>query len=358
MTAESGPPAPFGGAPRQAGRLRARLRRAGLVRLRVALYLGRRLGPALAAMAGYTALAGALVRWDGARHGAALPDWGATMYAIYTQLFFEPTDPLPSTTLARIVFWVTPVLGALLVAEGIVKVGSEVLEEDRRHALWVRIMTETFKDHVVVCGLGHVGYRVVEELRALGEDVVGIEREGSEFVAILRDAGVPVHVGDARRDDLLLHTGIARAKAVVCATNDDLANLEIALDAKRMNPAIRVIMRMFDQRLAAKVGGALELDQSFSTSALSALVIALSARLAGVKSAYRLGEGARVVCELEVPRAWAGRTVAALEADADLRVVRLGREGGYERARQDHVLRAGEAVVVDADAEELSRAPR
>ena len=355
MTAEEGPSAPLRGAPPRARRA-GRLRRAALLRARVALYLGRRLGPAVVAMAAYTALAAALVRWDGARHGAALPDWGATMYAIYTQLFFEPTDPLPSTALARAVFWVTPALGALLVAEGIVKVGSEVLEEDRRRALWVRIMTETFKDHVVVCGLGHVGFRVVEELRALGHDVVGIEREGSEFVAVLRDAGVPVHVGDARRDDLLLHTGIARAKAVVCATNDDLANLEIALDAKRMNPAIRVVMRMFDQRLAAKVGGALELDQSFSTSALSALVIALSARLEGVKSAYRLGDGARVVCELDVPRAWTGKTVAALEGTTDLRVVRLARGGAYEAARQDHVLRAGDRVVVDADADELSRA--
>lgn len=346
--------APLPGPRRPAGGLR----RAALVRVRVALYLGRRLGPALVAMGAYTALAAALVRWDGARHGAALPDWGATMYAIYTQLFFEPTDPLPSTTLARVVFWVTPALGALLVAEGIVKVGSEVLEEDRRRALWVRIMTETFKDHVVVCGLGHVGYRVVEELRALGHDVVGIERDGSDFVGVLRDAGVPVHVGDARRDDLLLLTGIARAKAVVCATNDDLANLEIALDAKRMNPGIRVVMRMFDQRLAAKVGGALELDESFSTSALSALVIALSARLGGVKSAYRLGDAARVVCEVEVPKEWAGRTVAALEGAADLRVVRLARGGAYERARQDHVLGAGDRVVVDADADELARALR
>lgn len=325
------------------------------MRLRVAVYLGRRLGPALAAMLAYTAVAALVVRWDGARHGAALPDWGATLYAIYTQLFFEPTDPLPATALARVVFWVTPVLGALLVAEGIVKVGSEVLEKDRRHALWVRIMTETLKDHVVVCGLGHVGYRVVEELRTLGDDVVGIERDPTEFVAVLRDAGVPIHLGDPRRDDLLLLTGIVRAKAVVCASDDDLANLEIALDAKRLNPNIRVIMRMFDQRLAAKVGGALGLDESFSTSALSALVIALSARLEGVKSAYRIGEQARVVCELAVPKRWADQTVAALEGVADLRVVRVSREGAFERAHQDHILREGELVVLDADAEELSR---
>ncbi len=333
-----------------------RLTRAALVRLRVGLYLGRRLGPALAAMAAYTVLASALVRWDVARHGVALADWGSTTYAIYTQLFFEPTDPLPPTALARVVFWFTPLLGTLLVAEGIVRVASEVLEPERRRALWVRIMTETYKDHVVVCGLGHVGYRVVEELRALGEDVIGIEREGSEFVAILRDQGVPVHLGDARRDDLLLLTGIARAKAVVCATDDDLANLEIALDAKRMCPGIRVIMRMFDQRLAAKVGGALDLDQSFSTSALSALVIALSARLAGVKSAYRLGSRARVICELRALPAWVGKRVSEVEASADVRVVKLVRGDVYQAASGERVLDAEDRLVVDADAEELAAA--
>lgn len=326
------------------------------MRARIGLYVARRLGPALVLMVAYTLLASALVRWDGARHGATLPDWGATTYALYTQLFFEPTDPLPVTVLSRIVFWATPLIGAVLVAEGIAKVGGEVLETERRHALWVRIMTETLKDHVVVCGLGHVGYRVLEELRALGEDAVGIEREPSEFVTTLRAQGVPVHVGDARRDDLLAETGIARAKAVVCATNDDLANLEIALDAKRMNPSIRVVMRMFDQRLAAKVGGALELDQSFSTSALSAPVIALSARIAGVKSAYRLEERTRVVCEVAALSAWHGKTVAGLEAAFDLRVVRFVKGATYEKPSADRVIAKGDVVVIDADAEELSRA--
>jgi len=326
-----------------------------LVRARIAAYVVRRLGPALAVMAAYTVLAALLVRWDASRHGAPLGDFGATIYAIYTQLFFEPTDPLPQTALARGVFFVTPIFGAVLVGEGIVKVGGELLDAERRQALWVRIMSEILKDHVVVCGLGHVGYRVLEELRALGEDAVGIEREASDFVKELQAQGVPVLVGDARRDELLAETGIARAKAVVCATNDDLANLEIALDAKRLNPKIRVIMRMFDQRLAAKVGGALELDQSFSTSALSAPVIALSARLAGVKSAYRIDDRPRVVCEMRTLTAWVGKAIRDVEATADLRVLRVARDGDYARVTPERKLEAEDVVVLDADADELSR---
>ena len=164
------------------------------------------------------------------------------------------------------VFWSSPIVGAILLAEGVLKIGASLLDATTRRELWVTIMTSRMRDHVVVCGLGHVGFRVVQELRALGEDVVAIEQEGEAmFVEAVRAADVPVHLGDARRDELLEACGVARAKAVVCATSNDLANLEIALDSKRMNPSVRVVLRMFDQRLAAKVGGAL-VENDWSTS--------------------------------------------------------------------------------------------
>lgn len=119
----------------------------------------------------------------------------------------------------------------------------------------------------------------MEELRRLGEDVTAIEeREKDLFVEAVREMGIPVFVGDARRDELLLAAGVPKSKAVVCATSNDLEIFEVALYAKRMNPEARVVMRMFDQRLAGKVGGALELDQSFSTSSLSAPLIAIRRR--------------------------------------------------------------------------------
>src|SRR5690606_31919962 len=125
--------------------------------------------------------------------------------------------------------------------EGLYKVGGTLFDREARRDVWVRIMSERMRGHDVVCGLGHVGFRVVEELRDGGVEIVAIERKGdSTFVETVRGMGIPVHVGDARRDELLEVAGVARAKAVVCATDDDLANLEVALDAKRMNPEVRV----------------------------------------------------------------------------------------------------------------------
>jgi len=164
-----------------------------------------------------------------------------------------------------------------------------------------------------------------------------------------------VHIGDARRDDLVKAAGIERAKAIVCATGDDLANLEIALDAKRMNPSVRVVMRMFDQRLAAKVGGALELDQSFSTSALAAPLIAIQATQEGVHAAYRLDEVIRVTAEIEVGERPSAETVGALEGKTPCRVVsrRKGGEGAFAPASADDAVAAGDVLIVDVPAVDL-----
>ncbi len=334
------------------------------LRLRAALvgYLARRLAPPIAAVVAYIALATLVVRWDEARGGVALPSLSASAYGVFTQLFFECTEGYPPTTVARVVFWLTPVVGGFLVAEGLFKVGASLFDIATRREVWLSIVTSQLRGHVVVCGLGHVGYRVVEELRSLGVDVVGIEQEEKGgFVDLVRAMDVPVFIGDARRDDLLEKAGVARAQAVVCATADDLANLEVALDSKRMNAHVRVVLRMFDQRLAGKIGGAIAVDASFSTSALAAPLIAMQATHEGVHAAYRLGEAIRVTVDVPVGAKAAGITIAALEDRWPCRVVGRradGAGGAFGVVRAGDTLQARDVLVVDADASDAARLRR
>jgi Trk K+ transport system NAD-binding subunit len=304
----------------------------------------------------YLVTATLLLRWDLRSAGIKVSDFHETLYALFTQLTFQPTAPFPPTPLSRAIFWLTPLAGVFLLAEGLLKVGASLFDSDARRQAWVTIMTSQMHKHVIVCGLGHVGYRVVKELLALGEDVVAIEHnEKDSFVDKVRAKGVPVHVGDARRDDLLEEVGIKRAKAVVCATSDDLANLEVALDAKRMNPGIRVVMRMFDQRLAGKVGGALDLDQIFSTSALAAPLIAIQATQIGVRSAYRLDDTVRVTAEITVRAGAPETTVAQIEERSPCRVVTCKRasEETFSAARASDKVFAEDVLIVDTTAVDL-----
>lgn len=323
----------------------------------MAAHFARQLAPALAIVVAYTVLAALVVRWDMARSGEKIADFGESLFAMYTLLFFEPTEALPQAPIARALFWVTPLAGFVLIAEGLYKVGGALFDREARRDVWVRIMSERMHGHVVVCGLGHVGFRVVEELRDGGVEIVAIERkEDSSFVETVRAMGIPVHVGDARRDELLEVAGVARARAVVCATDDDLANLEVALDAKRMNPEVRVVMRMFDQRLAAKVGGALELDQTFSTSAVSAPLVALQATQEGIRAAYRTGDGAaRVVAEVTVGPRFEPTEVRELEDAIEGRIVGLrhAKEEAFRAPKGSTRILADDVVVVDAKPADL-----
>jgi voltage-gated potassium channel len=320
-------------------------RRSLRLRLAVLRYVLRRLGPPLLAAAAYTLAAAWLYWWDLRRAGVET-DFGGASYAIYTQIFFEPTAELPRGLLGRIVLWVTPLAGVFLVAEGLLKVGASLFDPAARRELWVKLMSDQMRGHVVVCGLGQVGFRVVQELHELGEEVSCVEHDQKDsFLDEVQALGMPVHLGDARRDEVLLAAGVARARAVICATGDDLANLEIALDVKRLSPGTRVLMRMFDQRLAAKVGDVLALDQSFSTSALAAPLVALQATRPEVLSAYRVGAAIRVTALLPVGGAAAGITVARLEADCGCRVVARNQSAAGLNAVEK--LGAGDQLVVD-----------
>ena len=110
------------------------------------------------------------------------------------------------------------------------------------------MIATTMEDHIVVCGLGNVGIRVVQHLRRMNEEVVCIESDGEgRFLQEVEGAQVPVLIGDCRVVKTLEGANIDKAKAVICVTNNDLTNLEAALTARELNPKIRVVMRMFDQ---------------------------------------------------------------------------------------------------------------
>lgn len=319
-------------------------------------HFARKVVPWVVGIAAYLVAATLVIRWDMTRTGEPLADFGADLYGMYTQLFFEPTQSLPRSPFARAVFWITPLLGALLLARGVLRVGASLFDVEERRRLWVKIMSDRLSNHVVVCGLGNVGIRVVESLEQLRAPVVAIERRKTEsFAPIVEGLGIPVLYGDARHDELLIEAGIRRAKAVVCATDDDLTNLEVAIDAKRENPTIRVVMRMFDQRVASKMQDALALDETFSTSALAGPLVAMQAIEPGVRGAYRLDDGTlRVDMEVPIPPAWAGKRVADCEDTVDGRIVGLRRpDGAFHRARHDTVLAPGDVVTLDVPASQV-----
>lgn len=143
---------------------------------------------------------------------------------------------------------------------------EEDAEEDAAGAVSI-----VMKDHIILCGLGHIGYRITELLLRLSEDPVIITyKTRDEWKDKIELSGIKVIIGDASDDRKLIEAGIKTARIIIAATDDDLINVTIALDAKRLNPQINVVIRLFDQTLARTFEQNLNVRRVLSTSLLSA----------------------------------------------------------------------------------------
>ena len=207
---------------------------------------------------------------QGQRPGVFLSLYASWM-ALFGQTLFNP----PETWYLEVLHGVYPLIGFVVLGEGIVRFALLMTSRRRGEREWITVMASTYQGHIVLCGLGQLGYRIFEHLRQAGAEVVALERDpNARFLAAARATGSPVLVGDMRDDQLLIDAGIDRARAVIVATNDDIANIEVALDSRRMNPKIKVMIRFFDPAIAAKVKAAFDIDEAFSSAALAAPVIA------------------------------------------------------------------------------------
>jgi Trk K+ transport system NAD-binding subunit len=210
------------------------------------------------------------------------------------------------------------VLGAALIAAFTAIVTNYLVRAQLGGALEVRRLPEG--GHVILCGLGSIGFRVVEELLGLNQRVVVIERAGDNaLVSTCRRLGAPVLLGDATVREVLRQAHSPSARAVVAATTNDLANLEIALLARELNPKLRVVLCLTDADLARSLREAADIRLSLSVPGLVAPAYVAALFGDRVQSVI-LVEGrllATVDLLLQLPRDsfLAGQTVRAVAVD-------------------------------------------
>ena len=261
------------------------------------------------------------------RAGLAL-SFPRALVVAYFLLFAQTIVDVPENGPIALLFVLIPPLGIVTVAEGLVRFAYLFFAKQRDDKEWFAVLAQTLKGHVIVCGAGRVGYRLFEQFKKLGIPMVIIERdENAPFVSAIRAEGVALLIEDVRSPKALEQANIREARAIVCATDDDLANLNIALDARRLKPSIRVVMRLFDDDLVAKTRVAFDVE-AFSTSALAAPVMAVAALDPSIKNSFEVGGRLMVVAELTASRALIGRNVADLRDVSSALVIHLVRSGG------------------------------
>ena len=108
------------------------------------------------------------------------------------------------------------------------------------------------RGHILVCGGGHVGFRVVNLLAEKGHRLVVIERDPeNRHIGALRLAGHHVIVADATQDEMLELARVGRAAAVLALTDSEATNLHIGLAARARDPSIPIVLRTVSPELSA-----------------------------------------------------------------------------------------------------------
>jgi Trk K+ transport system NAD-binding subunit len=155
--------------------------------------------------------------------------------------------------------------------------------------------------HVVVCGLGNVGFRCVEELVRLGHKVAAIETvNDNPFAETVRRLGSAVIIGDATVPAVLKLARVGTARAVIAATESELKNLEIGLLVREANPTQRVVVRLTEPTFAEAARQSAGIQHALSVPALAAPAFAAALYGDRVQTIVTVGGKALGIVELTV----------------------------------------------------------
>ncbi len=125
------------------------------------------------------------------------------------------------------------------------------------------------REHVIIAGFGRFGQMIARLLDAHRIPYVALDMNAAR-IAELKQRGLPVNFGDARRLEILWGIGIDRAKAVVITAGDDAGEVRLVQSLRRRMPDLAIVARARDSKHAAALvaAGATEAVQDALASSL------------------------------------------------------------------------------------------
>ena len=153
---------------------------------------------------------------------------------------------------ASVIGWAYLVAALLTLAQDR---GFRAVLADSRFRRRVRALREPF---YLICGFGETGALVGRALDAFAFRfvVIDVSEERVQEVDLLDLAqDVPALTGNARVPENLVAAGLARSecRGVLTLTNDDQANLAVAISVRLLNPDVPVLARAMSREAAANM---------------------------------------------------------------------------------------------------------
>ncbi|GAA4616488.1 NAD-binding protein [Actinoallomurus liliacearum] len=283
----------------------------------------------------------------------SISDGHGFTYSLYLVLLdiAGAANPDPDLSGAAKVTQVIITLGGLALVPAITAAVVDAVVRARLAGPLERLR-DPISGHVVVVGLGGVGLRVVSQLHDLGVPVVCVEAdEDAVGVPLARRLGLPIVFGDATRGETLRAAWVGTCRAVVTVTSDDIANLEAGLNARALRDNVRVVLRLFDDDLAARVHRNFKIPVSRSVSFLAAPAFAAAMMERQVIGTIPVGRSVMLIADMPIGEGSEldGRPLREANLPGEARVLALGRRGRprFDWDVQDgYLLIPGDRLVV------------
>lgn len=141
---------------------------------------------------------------------------------------------------------------------------------------------EHLKDHVVIVGFGRVGRASADAALRAGRSVVVIDTT-EDLADAVDQTGAVFLEGDARDATVLRAAGVTRAAALITSL-DDPSNAVVALTARSIAPALRIVARVTDANWSDRLmrAGASHVVPVYESVGAGMAATALDAAVLGV----------------------------------------------------------------------------
>jgi trk system potassium uptake protein len=200
--------------------------------------------------------------------------------------------------------------------------------------------------NIMVIGCGRVGSELASSLFERGHRVTVIDRDATAFDILPPEFRGHTVLGDVLSQGVLRRAGIEQSDGLAAVTNSDAVNAVVARAAKVVYGVPNVVLRNYDPRwqpMHEVFGYQVVSSATYDAQRLERLLCHSE-----IHSVFSAGHGEVSLYEVPVPEDWAGKSVADVLSDPQVRVVSITRAGRAALPGEGATLEAGEVVLLAA----------
>ena len=207
--------------------------------------------------------------------------------------------------------------------------------------------------HVIVVGCGRVGSELATDLERDGHSVAIIDKNRRAFRRLPEEWGGRTVVGFGFDRDHLEEAGVKEAGALAAVTSGDNSNVLTARIARENYQIANVVARIYDPRRAViyqRLGIPTVATVTWTTDQVMRRLVPQSS-----VTEWSDPSGTISLVERNLPERWAGRPLAPLTSDPDMRLVTVTRSGTAHLGSADLIGQEGDVLLLAIHNEAIAR---